>query len=136
MTAETGAPARSVRLTVVGRSDFYAAHDSRADDEAFELSKALKEELPEYVKPRPAERQKGVITDVIVPLASSGALTAVVEVFKAWLAKQPAHRSIDLEFEVEGDAAAGRHGHLRMDATNVDGAVLGAIAQEALDDGK
>ncbi|WP_270006801.1 hypothetical protein [Solirubrobacter deserti] len=73
-----------------------------------------------------------MITDIVIPLASSGALTAATEVFKAWLNKRPQHRSLDVEYEVEQDGAPSRSGKLSIDAENVDDAVLEAVVANTL----
>ena len=128
--------AGEVRLTVTPRSDFYASTDERADHEAFELQEAIRRELPDAVDARAAPGEKGVITDVIIPLASGGALTAVVEVFKTWLAKRPTNRTIDLSFEVDRGKDGKKSGTLRLDSTNIDDAVLDTIAKEVLASGE
>jgi hypothetical protein len=125
----------TVRFEITPRSDYFAAMDSRGRDEELELKTALKAELPEHVRSRPGEGEKGIVTDVIMPLATGGALTAMVEAFKAWLASRPANRTIELKYEVE-EKKGKRNGTLTINATNVDSAVLEVIGREALQPGK
>jgi hypothetical protein len=124
------------RLTVTPWTDYYGPGDARARDEEFELQQALKQELPDHVRMRSAEGEKGVITDIIVPLGTSGALTAVVELFKAWLSKRPTNRRITVDFEVEQNKKGRRSGSLTVDATNVDNEILDTVARAALEAGK
>ena len=128
----TGQADTTVLLKITPLSDYFAAGDPRTDDEALELDQALQRELPDDVKPRSEPGQKGIVTDVIIPLGSSGALTATVEVFKAWLAKRPTNRKLVVEFEVEEDEDGRRSGRLEVDATNVDDSVLDSVVKESL----
>ena len=126
----------TLRLIVEGHSDLFAARDERAAQEAYELQQALERAVPEHIERRPSEGDKGVVTEVIVPIATSGALTAMTEAFKAWLGKKPTHRSISVRYEVDEGSSATRKGDLDVDATNVDDAVLDTIAREVLGPGK
>lgn len=125
----------NVRLKITPQTDFYAAGDERAKQEAFELEGALKRALPKEVETRPAADEKGVITDLVIPLASSGAMTAMVEAFKAWLSKRPTNRSIDVEFEIDESEEGTRKGTFSVDAQNVDDKVLDTIARGVLESG-
>jgi len=125
----------TVRLRITPQSDFYAAGDERLADEAFELQQAFQRELPETVEARPVPGEKGIVTEIVIPLVSSGALTAAVEVFKAWLAKRPTNRKIELEFELERGKEKSS-GTLHLDSTNVDNAVLENITKEVFAPGK
>jgi len=130
---EQGAPASGVaRFTIEAQSEYFAAGDKR-EKERYELQRALELELAERTGGVPTPGKKGVVTEVIVPLASSGALSAMVEVFKAWLGKRPDHRTIDVDFEVDDGVHPPRSGKLKVDATNVDDSVLSTIAGAALD---
>jgi hypothetical protein len=131
-STDADSPTRALRLTIKPRSDFYAAHDQRAADEEFELQQALSRELPEQVRARPMPGEKGVVTDVLIPLASSGAFTAMAEVFKAWVAKRPTNRAIDVEYEIDEGDTGTRSGKLRIDSTNVDNDVLETAVREVL----
>jgi hypothetical protein len=134
---EEGAPVEgALEFEITPESGFFALDDQRADDEAFELQAALTHELPNESRTRPDPKKKGVVTDVIVPLASSGALTAMVEVFKAWLAKRPDHRTIRLKYKIKQEGKPEREGNLSIDATNVDDAVLGTLSGKALQQGE
>lgn len=119
-----------IRLKIMPISDFYNQRDPRHSSEAFELQQLLDRELPGELETRSAPGTKGVITDLIVPIATSGGMTALVEVFKAWLAKRPDHRKIDLEFEVNTSKGK-RAGKLSVDASNVDSKDITAITKEA-----
>jgi hypothetical protein len=137
MSAEERTPVSArARLMVKAQSDFYAREDPRAPDEAFELQQSLMRELPDQVRASPAEGEKGVVTDVLIPLISSGALTAATDVFKTWLSKRPTNRKIDVEFEIDDGHARKREGEVHIDSTNVDDAVLESIAKEVLEPGK
>jgi len=127
-----------VRLTITPTSDFYAENDQRTRDEAFELIEAIRRELPDEVEARPVPGEKGIITDLVIPLVpvAGPALTAAVAVFKAWIAKRPTNRTIVLEFEIDRGGDQKSSGKLRLDATNVDSAVLDTIAKEVLSSGK
>jgi hypothetical protein len=125
----------TVRLRITPQSDFYAEGDERLAEEAFELQQAFQRELPETVESRPVPGEKGVVTEIVIPLISGGALTSTVEIFKAWLAKRPTNRKIELEFELERgkDTSSGT---IHLDATNVDDAVLDNITKEVFATGK
>jgi hypothetical protein len=120
----------AIRLTITPVSDFYDKDDPRYSSEAFELQQALVRELPDELEVRAEPGEKGGLADLIVNIATGGAISGLVEVFKAWLGARPVHRRIDLEFEVVEDEGK-RTGKLIIDASNVDSKQLAAIAGEA-----
>lgn len=132
MSGDEDQPSNStIRFRITPESTYYAAADQRTKDEQFELQEALARALPDDVDRRPAPGEKGVLTDVVLPLAAGGGFTAMTEVFKAWLAKRPTNRTIHVEYEINRGEQGGS-GTLDLDATNVEDDVLGAIAKEAL----
>ena len=71
---DTGTPTvGTLRLTLKPHSDFYAEGDERRDNEAFELQRDSRSS-PER-EARPVSGEKGIVTEVVIPLASSGALS-------------------------------------------------------------
>jgi hypothetical protein len=124
--------AGELRLAITAQSDYFGPQDDRGKEEAFELQNALQVELRENVATRPAPGEKGIISDVIVPLASSGALGAVVEVFKAWLSIRPKHRTITVDFKVDAPTRGTRSGTVTINATNVSDKALETAVREAL----
>jgi hypothetical protein len=106
------------------------------DDELFELESDLTRELPDMIEQRAVAGKKGIVTEVLIPIGSSGALTAMVEVFKAWIGKRPTNRTLDVHFDVDDGRPDKRSGSLHVDATNVGSEVFDTIAQEVLKPGK
>jgi hypothetical protein len=127
---EDAPPTGTVRFEVNPQNGYYAPGDSRGRDEEFELQDALKAQLAGNLKTGAAEGDKGVITDVVLPLATGGAFTAMVDAFKAWLSSRPQHRTIELEFEID-EQDGKRSGTLTVDAKNVDSIDLDTIVREA-----
>jgi Effector Associated Constant Component 1 len=119
-----------VRLRITPLSDFFDENDPRHASEAFELQRALKREGVEGLQARPAPGEKGVLTDIIVDVATGGAITGLIEVFKIWLAARPVNRKLELEFEVE-ERKGKRTGTLHIDASNIDSDSLAEITSEA-----
>lgn len=120
----------NLRFTITPLSDFYDDKDPRYASEAFELQHAVKREMPDLVEVRAAHGEKGLLSELIVDIVTSGSLTALVEIFKAWLAARPAHRKIDLKFEIDQQKGK-RTGTLQIDASNVDSQQLAEISAEA-----
>jgi hypothetical protein len=121
-----------VRFAVVPHSNYYAPEDPRTEDEKFALQQALLQGLPDGVRSRPGAGEKGVVTDVLIPLASSGGFTAAAQVFTSWLRARPKHRRIDVSYELQEGDASKREGTFQLEATDVDDAVLDTIAREVL----
>jgi hypothetical protein len=135
MTGQPAFPADgAVRITIVPDSDYYAEDDPRRASETFELSRALEREFRDELTSLPAPGTKGGILEMVVTLGSAGAITALVEVFKAWLATRPVHRTVRVTYALDQPAPGGAAptGTLEIDATNVDSAALAIIAGEAL----
>jgi hypothetical protein len=127
----TAAPGSgAIRIKITPLSDFYNEDDPRYSSEGFELQRALVRELPDELEVSSEPGEKGGLADLIVNIATGGAITGLVEVFKAWLATRPVHRKIDLEFEVV-ESKGKRTGKLQIDASNVDSQQLAEIAGQA-----
>lgn len=130
LQGETPEGDNAIRFKITPSSDFYSEDDKRYASEAFELQRALRHELPDEVELDSAPGSKGALTDLIVTITTSGGITALAEVIKAWLATRPVHRQVDLEFEI--DQKKGKHtGSLHIDASNVDSQQLAEIADAA-----
>ena len=128
--SEAQSASGAIRLTITPVSDFYDENDPRYSSEAFELQRALARELPGELEVRSEPGEKGGLAGLIVNIATGGAISGLVEVFKAWLAAKPVHRSIVLEFEVAEENGK-RTGKLVINASNVDSKELAAITGEA-----
>lgn len=83
-------------------SSAYDANDSRWISQVETLLGSLKVNVGEVRKEvTPVAGQKGGLVDIIVALGSAGAITAAVEVFRAWLGRD-ATRSIEIVTMVDG----------------------------------
>ena len=131
---ETSKVGDVIRFKITPLSDFYSEDDQRYASEAFELQRALRRELPDEVEIGSAPGSKGALTDLIVTITTSGGVTALAEVIKAWLATRPVHRQVDLEFEVD-QSKGKRTGSLHIDASNVDSQQLAEMTDAAFGKG-
>ena len=120
----------AVRFRITPLSDYYSEEDPRYASEAFELERALRQELPDGLEISSVPGEKGVLTELIANITTGGGIAALAEVIKAWLASRPVHRKIDLEFEVD-ERKGKRKGRLCIDASNVDSQQLAEIAGHA-----
>jgi hypothetical protein len=99
------------------RSDFAELHDM--------VARAVPESAPQPVSD---DSLKGIeIGTLIVSLGSAGAFTAAVEAFKAWLAKKPDRRRLDMQWRLGPDG-----GRITVDANNIDSSDVVAAANERL----
>jgi Effector Associated Constant Component 1 len=120
----------AIRFKITPLSDFYSEDDPRYASEAFELQRALRRELPDEVEIGSAPGNKGTLTDLLMTITTTGGITALAEVIKAWLATRPVHRQVDLEFEID-QRKGKRTGSLHIDASNVDSQQLAEITDAA-----
>ena len=120
----------AIRFKITPLSDFYSQDDPRHASEEFDLQRALRRELADEVEIHPAPGKKGALTDLIVTITTSGGVTALAEVIKAWLATRPVHRKVDLEFEIDQKKGK-RTGSVHIDASNVDSEQLAHITDAA-----
>ena len=137
MSGQTGDSELSsaVRLTIRPESDFYDPLDDRLAAEMFELQNAISQEFPDGLNAKPVPGAKGPALDLIMTLASSGALTALSGVLKTWLSRRPQNRTVNLEFEITNSDGTTRKGTLSLDATNVEPEVLGKITEQTFSAG-
>jgi hypothetical protein len=119
-----------VRLTIVPVSDYFSPEDPRAASETYELRQALQRDLPAELEVHASSDEKGILSSLILSLTSSGAITALVEVLKAWLGTRPVHRTLDVQFEYD-EKKGKRTGTLHLDASNIDSDELAKIMSGA-----
>lgn len=114
-----------------GADEWGTCDDDRWRHDLYELEQDLERALRGAVQPAVVRRDiKGVeLIEVVLAFGSAGVFTAAVEVFKAWLAKKPDRRTLDVTW-------LGRDGNrtLRIDATNIGGGeiaqILGTVHKE------
>jgi hypothetical protein len=111
-----------------GIGEWGTKDSERWRDDLYELQDDLTLAVPGSVAPPPPDGEgKGLgLVEVLLTLGSSGAFTAAVEVFKAWLGKKPDRRSADIVWEVSGQS-----GKITIDASNVDSDQLAEIMRAA-----
>jgi hypothetical protein len=112
-------------LMVEPRSDDYDAADDRWRTQVGTLHQELAAQVDTVQRGRSAPGAKGTIDEVILALGSSGALTAAVECFRAWLQRDKS-RSIDLRWDEDGVER-----HVTFSGDNVDAATVKEIARAA-----
>jgi hypothetical protein len=101
MTEPQAAPP-SLELVVEPRSQRFDEADARWREQVGALYHELRQELGDVRRERePVAGAKGATTDIILALGSSGAITAAVTMFKAWLARDKT-RVLELEW-TDGD---------------------------------
>jgi hypothetical protein len=116
---------RRLELVVEPRSADYDADDDRWRAQVGTLHQELAAQVDTFQRGRSAPGTKGTVDQVIVALGSSGALTAAIECFRAWLQRDKS-RSIDVRWD-EG----GVERHVTFSGANVDAATVKAITRAA-----
>ena len=96
MTELSGA--RRLELVIEPRSDDYDAADDRWRAQVGTLQRDLAAQVETFQRSRSEPGAKGTVDEVILALGSSGALTAAVECFRAWLQRDN-NRSIDVRWD-------------------------------------
>jgi hypothetical protein len=116
---------RRLELVVEPRSDDYDAADDRWRAQVSTLHQELAAQVDTFQRGRAASGAKGTVDELILALGSSGALTAAVECFRAWLQRDKS-RSIDVRWDEEGVER-----HVMFSGDNVDVATVKEIARAA-----
>ena len=116
---------RRLELVVEPRSDDYEAADDRWRVQVGTLYQELADRVDTYRRGRSVPGTKGTVDEVILALGSSGALTAAVECFRAWLQRDKSRR-IDVRWDEEGVER-----HVTFSGDNVDTATVKEIARAA-----
>lgn len=116
---------RRLELVVEPRSDDYDAADDRWRAQVGTLHEELAAQVDTFQRGRAASGTKGTVDEVILALGSSGALTAAVECFRAWLQRDKS-RSIDVRWDEDGVER-----HVTFSGDNVDAATVKEIARAA-----
>jgi hypothetical protein len=95
---EQQAAASSLELVVEPRSERFDEADSRWREQVGALYRDLRRDVGDVRREStPAAGTKGATTDIILALGSSGALTAAVTMFRAWLDRDRT-RVLELEW--------------------------------------
>ena len=116
---------RRLELVVEPRNDDYDPADDRWRAQVGTLYAELADQVDTYRRGRSVPGTKGTIDEVILALGSSGALTAVVECFRAWLQRDKS-RSIDVRWDEDGVER-----RVTFSGDNVDTATVREIARAA-----
>jgi hypothetical protein len=116
---------RRLELVIEPRSDDYDAADDRWRTQVGALRQELAAQVDTFQRGRPEPGAKGTVDEVILALGSSGALTAAVECFRAWLQRDKS-RSIDVRWDEDGVER-----HVTFSGDNVDAATVKEIAHAA-----
>jgi len=117
--------ARRLELVIEPRSDDYDAADDRWRAQVGTLQRDLAAQVETLQRSRSEPGAKGTVDEVILALGSSGALTAAVECFRAWLQRDK-NRSIDVRWDEDGVER-----HVTFSGDNVDAATVKEIARAA-----
>lgn len=116
---------RRLELVVEPRSDDYEAADDRWRVQVGTFYQELADRVDTYRRGRSVPGTKGTVDEVILALGSSGALTAAVECFRAWLQRDKSRR-LDVQWDEEGVER-----HVTFSGDNVDIATVKEIARAA-----
>ena len=116
---------RRLELVVEPRSDDYEAADDRWRVQVGTFYRELADRVDTYRRGRSVPGTKGTVDEVILALGSSGALTAAVECFRAWLQRDKSRR-IDVRWDEDGVER-----HVTFSGDNVDAATVKEIARAA-----
>ena len=104
----------SIELQLLPASTDYATHDARWQNQVQQLLTDLRRNAGEVRKEiTPVPGRKGGAEAIILALGTSGAVSAAVTVFRAWLS-----RSADRKLTIRG-RVDGREIDLRIDGRNV-----------------
>jgi hypothetical protein len=100
-----------------GTSEWGTTNSERWREDLHELYDELALAVPEAIPPaEPGEDDKGIgLMEIILALASSGAVTSTIDAFKRWLGKKPDRRELVATLQVGGETRT-----ITVDATNVD----------------
>jgi hypothetical protein len=105
----------SAQFKLVATSDALPSSDQRWRNQVDGLLADLKRNAGEVRREiTPVPGKKGGVEEIILALGSSGAITAAIAIFRAWLARS-ADRSIEIEGKV-GDRAV----KLKLSGQNID----------------
>jgi len=105
----------SAQLKLVATSDAFPSNDQRWRNQVDGLLADLKRNAGEVRREvTPVPGQKGGVEEIILALGTSGAITAAITIFKAWLARA-ADRSIEIEGKVGNRAVK-----LKLSGQNID----------------
>ncbi len=110
-------------------------HWGREDDDRWradlaDLQGELRRKLPREVQdPGVASGGRGAaeLTDVLVSLGSAGAITAMVEVIKAWIVSKPGHRTVTVSIDTSATSRT-----VVVDADGLGAQELTTVATTAL----
>lgn len=116
---------RRLELVVEPRNGDYDPADDRWRAQVGTLYAELADQVDTYRRGRSVPGTKGTVDEVILALGSSGALTAAVECFRAWLQRDKS-RSIDVRWDEDGVER-----HVTFSGDNVDTATVKEIARAA-----
>jgi hypothetical protein len=116
---------RELELVIEPRTDQYGRDDDRWLAQVATLHRALRTQVDTVERGQPLPGSKGAVDELIVALGSAGALTAMVECFRAWLGRDK-DRRIEVRWEDDG---AERFVTFRGDA--VDAETVRQIARAA-----
>lgn len=116
---------RRLEVVVEPRSDDYDEADDRWRAQVGTLYQDLSTRVDTFQRGRAVPGTKGTVDEVILALGSSGALTAAVECFRAWLQRDK-NRSIDVRWDEDGVER-----HVTFSGDNVDAATVKEIARAA-----
>lgn len=116
-------------FAVEPRNDLYHPDDERWRDQVATLYEDLDAQVDTVRRGRPAPGTKGTVDQVIIALGSSGALTAAVDCFRAWLG-----RDRDRRIDVRWDENGAEH-FVTLTGEAVDTETVRELARAALDRG-
>jgi len=116
---------RRLELVVEPRSDDYEAADDRWRVQVGTFYQELADRVDTYRRGRSVPGTKGTVDELILALGSSGALTAAVECFRAWLQRDKSRR-IDVRWDEEGVER-----HVTFSGDDVDTATVKETARAA-----
>src|SRR5260221_9099120 len=94
-------PEGPFELEIDPRNEKYYPDDDRWRDQVATLYADLHAQVDTVRRERPVEGAKGTIDQLIIALGSAGALSAVVDCFRAWLGRDR-DRRIDVRWNDNG----------------------------------
>lgn len=96
-----GSGASVFQVAIEARSEDYHAGDERWRSQVIGLYDALREQVDVTRRGHTVGGAKGTIDELVIALGSSGAFTAAIECFRAWLRRDRGRR-IDMRWNENG----------------------------------
>lgn len=120
-----------VRIALAPAGDFFARGSTAWNDELNDFYREVDRELADAIERPSGYRGPVAAGEIILALVTSGTLTALLGCVRAWIARAPRRRRLELRVETGKTER-----RLVIDAENVDDATLLAAVRGSLKSGR